>query len=132
GLPTVKPGAGVGPAAFGVGAVSTPYAIPNMLHRAAGMASLGADTGVGIRGNIMRTPGQRQHIFMLESVLNEAAAAAAVDPVQFRLNHTTDRRMIDIIKKTAESAGWQTRPSPNPSARRTGDTPVKGRGMAAM
>jgi nicotinate dehydrogenase subunit B len=132
GLPTVKPGSGVGPATFGVGAVPSPYVIPNMHHRSAGMISIGSDTGIGLRGNIMRTPYQRQHIFMLESVLNEAAAAAKMDPIEFRLAHTTDQRMIDIIRKTAQSVGWQYRPSPNPEARRTGDTPVKGRGFAAM
>lgn len=80
----------------------------------------------------MRTPMQRQHVFALESLLNEAAAAAGADPIRFRLEHTKDQRLIDIIKKTAEAAGWEPRPSPNPNARRTGSTPVKGRGMAVM
>jgi CO/xanthine dehydrogenase Mo-binding subunit len=135
GLPDLPIGSGGGgPATFGVGAVAMPYNVPEMYHRGFGMRNVGADapSGVGLRGNIMRTPGQRQHLFALESLLNEAAAAAGKDPVQFRLDHTSDRRLIDIIKKTADEAGWQPRPSPNPNARRTGNTPVKGRGMAAM
>jgi CO/xanthine dehydrogenase Mo-binding subunit len=80
----------------------------------------------------MRTPGQRQHVFALESLLNEAAAAAKADPAQFRIDHTKDQRLIDIIRKTTEAAAWQPRPSPNPDARHTGDRPVKGRGMAVL
>lgn len=135
GLPTIKVNAGAGGASFGGPSVpnaNTPYTIENQFHRGAGMLSLGSDTGIGIRGNIMRTPGHRQHIFMLESMLNEAAAAAGMDPIQFRLHHTTDKRMIEIIRKVAEATNWQSRPSPNPNARRTGDAPVKGRGFAAM
>ncbi len=42
----------------------------------------------GLRGLIMRTPGQRQNNFVLESLVNEAAAVAKADPIQFRLDHT--------------------------------------------
>ena len=45
----------------------------------------------------MRTPGQRQQNFALEALINEAAAAAKADPVQFRIDHTTDQRLIDIL-----------------------------------
>jgi len=31
----------------------------------------------------MRTPGQRQQNFALEGLINEAAASAKVDPIQF-------------------------------------------------
>ncbi len=39
----------------------------------------------GLRGNIMRTPGQRQQNFALECLMNEAAAAANDDPIEFRI-----------------------------------------------
>jgi CO/xanthine dehydrogenase Mo-binding subunit len=134
GLPEITVVPYVGPATFGFGAVTMPYNVPQTLHRAFGMANLGVDapSGVGLRSNIFRTPMQRQHVFALESLLNEAAAAAGADPIQFRLDHTSDSRLIDVIRKTAEAAGWQPRPSPSPSARRAGSTPVKGRGMAVM
>jgi CO/xanthine dehydrogenase Mo-binding subunit len=134
GLKEITVRGGAGPATFGFGRVTNPYTINVELQRGHGMGNLGEDKSgaIGIRGNIMRTPMQRQHVFALESLLNEAAAAARIDPIQFRLNHTTDKRLIDIVKKTAEAAGWQTRPSPNPEARRTGTTPVKGRGMAIV
>ena len=80
----------------------------------------------------MRTPSQRQSLLALESLLNEAAASAGIDAIQFRLNHTSDRRLIELIERTAEAGGWQSRPSPDPGARRIGDVPVRGRGMAVV
>jgi CO/xanthine dehydrogenase Mo-binding subunit len=98
-----------------------------------GMPNLGADSPTaGLRGLIMRTPGQRQQNFVLESLMNEAASCAAMDPIQFRLLHTTDQRLIDIIHATAKAAAWEPRPSPHPSARRAGSAPVTGRGVGIM
>ena len=77
----------------------------------------------------MRTPGQRQQNFALESLINEAASCASIDPIQFRLLHTTDQRLIDIIHATAKAAAWEPRPSPHPGARSTGSEPVTGRGV---
>jgi CO/xanthine dehydrogenase Mo-binding subunit len=120
------------PAAFL--ATEWPYdKIQNRLEQAYAMPNLGADSpSGGLRGLIMRTPGQRQQNFVLESLINEAAAAAAADPIQFRLDHTTDSRLVDILKTTAKAAGWESRPSPHPGARRTGTDPVSGRGVAIM
>jgi len=98
-----------------------------------GMPNLGAETASGgLRGNIMRTPGQRQQNFALEGLINEAAAAANADPIQFRLDHTTDERLINILKATAKAAGWEPRSSPHSQARKTGSTPVNGRGVCVM
>jgi CO/xanthine dehydrogenase Mo-binding subunit len=66
------------------------------------MPNLGAESvSGGLRGNIMRTPGQRQQNFALEGLINEAAASAKVDPIQFRIDHTTDERLIDLLNATA-------------------------------
>ncbi len=98
-----------------------------------GMPNLGADSPTaGLRGLIMRTPGQRQQNFALESLMNEAASCAGIDPIEFRLLHTTDQRLIDIIQATAKAAAWEPRPSPNPGARRNGSAPVTGRGVGIM
>ncbi len=107
--------------------------IQSRREEAYGMPNLGADSPTaGLRGLIMRTPGQRQQNFALESLMNEAASSAGVDPIQFRLRHTTDQRLIDIIQATAKAAGWEPRPSPHPGARRTGSAPVTGRGVGIM
>jgi CO/xanthine dehydrogenase Mo-binding subunit len=107
--------------------------IPNVFEQAFAIPNLGADTaGGGLRGNIMRTPVQRQQNFALESIVNEAAAAAGVDPIQFRLDHTSDARLIDILNATATAAGWEARPSPAAGARRTGSGTLIGRGAGVM
>lgn len=115
-------------------ATEWPYdKIENRLEQAYAMPNIGANSAIGgLRGNIMRTPGQRQQNFALESLINEAAAVANADPIQFRLQHTTDSRLINILNATAKEAGWESRPSPHPSARRTGTHPVAGRGVGII
>ncbi len=123
---TSKPGGWV--------AVEWPYdRIPNRLELAYGGANLGADSvSAGLRGNIMRTPGQRQQNFALEGIMNEAAAAAKVDPVQFRKEHTTEPRLRELLDRTAKAAGWEPRPSPQRGARKLGSTALAGRGVCIM
>jgi len=115
-------------------ATEWPYdKIPNRVEVGYGMANLGAESvSGGLRGNIMRTPGQRQQNFALEGLINEAAVSASADPLQFRINHTTEQRLIDILNATAKAAGWKARPSPHPQARKTGTDPVTGRGVCIM
>jgi CO/xanthine dehydrogenase Mo-binding subunit len=128
GMPTVtsKPGNWV--------ATEWPYdKIENRLEDTYGMPNLAGDSANGgLRGNIMRTPGQRQQNFALEGLVNEAAAAAGADPIEYRLTHTTDERLINLLHATAKAANWEKRPSPHRSARRTGSTPVEGRGVCVM
>jgi CO/xanthine dehydrogenase Mo-binding subunit len=107
--------------------------IQNRLEQVYGMPNLGAESPTGgLRGSIMRTPGQRQQNFALEGLINEAAATANADPIQFRIDHTTDQRLIDILNATAKAAGWERRPSPRPGASKTGTGPVTGRGMSII
>ena len=75
--------------------------------------------------------------FALESLIDEIAAKAQADPVEFRLRmlqaSTQDDsgfkrgRSIACIKAATEKFGWDPRPSPKP--RGTGDI-VTGRGIA--
>ena len=98
------------------------------------MPNIGNDSPIGgLRGNIMRTPGQRQQNFALEGV-DQRSGGRGGDRSrwQFRLAHTTDQRLIDIINATAKAAGWESRPSPRKQARSTGTDPVTGRGVAIM
>ena len=128
GMPTTtsKPGMWI--------ATEWPYEkIRTRLEEAYGMPNLAADSAYGgLRGNIMRTPGQRQQNFALEGLINEAAAAAKADPIQFRIEHTSEQRLIDILNATAKSAGWESRPSPHRGARKTGNGAVRGKGMCIM
>ncbi len=118
------------------GWIATQWAYDRIAHRleeSYGRPNLGAETiSGGLRGLIMRTPGQRQQNFALESLIDEAAAAVHADPLQFRIQHTTDQRLIDMLSATATAAKWETRSSPHTGARKSGADPVTGRGVCAM
>lgn len=75
----------------------------------------------------IRSPGKPANCFAVESFADELAAAAGIDPVQFRLRGLKDPRAIEVVKRTADMLKWQPRPSPSPEA----NAPVaRGRGVA--
>jgi len=43
--------------------------------------------------------------------MDELAAAAGADAVDFRLRYLPDARAREVLKAAAEKAGWDTRPS---------------------
>jgi CO/xanthine dehydrogenase Mo-binding subunit len=109
--------------------------VPNIAEMAYGAAPFGqveSPYQVGMRIHSMRTPAQREYNFALEGIVNEAAAAAGVDPIEYRLRHTTNQRLINVLNTLKTEHGWQTRPSPSPKASATGSTPVSGQGMGVM
>jgi CO/xanthine dehydrogenase Mo-binding subunit len=119
-------------------ATEWPYdKIPHRLEEAHGMPNLGAQSAAGgLRGHIMRTPGQRQQNFALESLMNEAAAAARIDPVRFRIQHTSDQRLIDLLNATAKAAQWEScsasHLASHPGARPGAANTVAGRGVCIV
>lgn len=60
----------------------------------------------------IRSPGKPANCFAVESFVDELAAAAGIDPVEFRLRGLKDPRAIEVIKRTAELMKWQARTSP--------------------
>eukprot|EP00913_Durusdinium_trenchii_P004194 g3886.t1 len=50
--------------------------------------------------------------FAHESFIDELAAAAGVDPVEYRLRYLTDTRAADLVRAVAEKAGWKPRTRP--------------------
>jgi nicotinate dehydrogenase subunit B len=60
----------------------------------------------------LRSPQRLQNTFAHESFMDELAARAQVDPVEFRLRHLSEPRMIDVVKAAAKAANWVTGPSP--------------------
>jgi CO/xanthine dehydrogenase Mo-binding subunit len=67
-----------------------------------------------LRTSALRTLGGYANVFALESFVDELAAAAGADPVEFRLRHTQDARVRAVIETAAQRAGWR------PGARRDG------------
>jgi nicotinate dehydrogenase subunit B len=60
-----------------------------------------------IRVSALRGLGAYLNVFAIESFMDEAADAAGIDPVDFRLNHLGDARARDVITKAAQEFGWQ-------------------------
>jgi len=78
----------------------------------------------------LRSPARLQNTFAHECFMDELAARAKADPVEYRLRHLSDHRLIDVLKAAAKGANWETRPSPKPGNRRTGV--AAGRGAACV
>src|SRR4029079_10620455 len=60
----------------------------------------------------LRSPARLQNTFAHESFLDEIAFEVKADPVEYRLRHLADTRLIDVVKGAARAANWETRPSP--------------------
>jgi CO/xanthine dehydrogenase Mo-binding subunit len=80
-----------------------------------------------LRTTHLRDPNGPAGTFAVESFMDELAAAAAVDPIEFRLRHTADARAKAVLAKAAERSEWTSRPSPQ--AARSGNV-LTGRGVA--
>jgi nicotinate dehydrogenase subunit B len=113
--------------------------VPNAIQTGLGSWNMGSNgndpnyqTEIGLRGHSMRTPGQRQQNFAHESMMNELAAAAKMDPIEFRIANTSAARLINVLNTLKGASGWQTRPSPSPHAATTGSSAVTGQGCSQM
>lgn len=62
-----------------------------------------------LRVSAQRSLGAYLNVFAIESFMDELAALARVDPVEFRLRHLEDSRAKDVITTTAEKFGWRQR-----------------------
>src|SRR5207344_233730 len=60
-----------------------------------------------LRTSALRTLGAYANVFSLESFIDEVAAAAGADPVEFRLRHLKDPRARAVIEAAAQKAGWK-------------------------
>jgi CO/xanthine dehydrogenase Mo-binding subunit len=109
---------------FGVPAES--YTIENKRLAWETIAPL-LDRASPLRSSHLRDPVGPQIHFASESFIDEVAAAAGADPIEFRLRYIKEPRDVAVIKAAAEKAGWDTRPSPRRD--QTG-AKVSGRGIA--
>jgi len=124
------------PAAGSAGTPSEMYEIPNR-RMASQVVALPLVWETPLRTGNLRDPNGPQITFASESFIDELAAAAHADPVEFRLRMLTASaaddsgfrraRSIAVVKAAAEAFSWDPRPSPRPAPR--GDV-LTGRGVA--
>ena len=60
-----------------------------------------------LRTSALRTLGAYANVFAAESFIDEVAAAAGADPVEFRLRHMKDARARAVIEAVAQKAAWK-------------------------
>jgi CO/xanthine dehydrogenase Mo-binding subunit len=124
------------PAAGSAATPSEMYAIPNR-RMATHVVSLPLVWETPLRTGNLRDPNGPQATFAAESFIDELAAAAKADPLEFRMKLLTvtdaddagfrRARSIAVLKAAAEAFGWEARPSPRP--RGSGNI-LSGRGIA--
>ncbi len=86
-------------------ALAIPYTIPNIKATAHWLAE------TPFKPSWIRTPGRMQNTFGNETFMDELAAVAGADPVEFRLRHLNDKRGIECLDRAAKLAGWMPRKS---------------------
>ena len=124
------------PAAGSADKPSEMYAIPHR-RMTSKVVSLPLTSETALRTGNLRDPNGPQTTFASESFIDELAAAAKADPLEFRMKmltaSTTDdtgfkrARSIAALKAAGEAYGWDKRPSPKPLG--SGDI-LTGRGVA--
>ncbi len=103
----------------------TNYAFPN------NRVAVNWVTTPPLRPSALRSLGGLANATANELFMDEMAAAAGADPVEFHLRYLYDPRAIDVIQGAADAAGWETRPSgPETAATTTTAGPLTGRGIA--
>lgn len=75
----------------------------------------------------LRSPGKPANCFAVESFTDELAAAAEIDPIEFRLRGLKNPRGIEVLKRAAALMKWQSRPSPGADKNAA---VARGRGMS--
>ncbi|WP_394789875.1 molybdopterin cofactor-binding domain-containing protein [Rhodoferax sp.] len=65
-----------------------------------------------VRASWLRGVSALPNAFAHESYIDELAAAAGVDPVEYRLRYLDDPRAAELVRATADKAGWQPRTAP--------------------
>jgi nicotinate dehydrogenase subunit B len=79
------------------------------------------------RPSWIRTPGRMQNTYANECFIDELAAAANMDALEFRMKLLDDKRGLELLNRLAAHAKWEKRPSPQKSA--SGNV-IKGRGIS--
>ncbi len=119
-----------GPGAFN----NNSNGVPSYLAQAIGTVESGRVLTHAVESRFftgpLRSPARLQNTFAHESFMDELAARAKADPVEYRLRHLRDARLKEVLQAAAKTANWERRPSPKPGNRKTGV--ASGRGAASV
>jgi nicotinate dehydrogenase subunit B len=134
GLPTI-PAPNEKGSLFGVSNdVSDPWiydGTPAVLERAHGTFQVGQNSSpinVGLRDHSMRTPVQYQQNFPRELAITEAAVLAGIHPLQFRIQHAREKRLVEVLEAVRKASEWQ----PRSEAPQTINGVKRGQGVSAL
>ena len=97
----------------GASAIATPYSIPNS-------ATEFKSCNQPLRTGSYRALASTANAFARESFMDELAAAAGVDPLEFRLRHLTNDRLRAVLVAAAERFNWKNAWKKNSSPQKTG------------
>jgi isoquinoline 1-oxidoreductase len=67
-----------------------------------------------------RAPAANSNRFAAEQQIEIMAYAAGIDPLEFRLQNTTDERMLAVLKTVADAYGWEPAGAPRKNGRGRG------------
>jgi CO/xanthine dehydrogenase Mo-binding subunit len=82
---------------------------------------------IPLRTGNLRAPGDLARAFASETVIDDLAVNANADPVQFRLQYLTDKRIVDVLNAATQKADWKQRTSRKAGA---SGSKATGRGLA--
>jgi nicotinate dehydrogenase subunit B len=91
------------------------YNIPHHRTTAYNASRTGAEGSHPFATGPWRAPGNNTNTFARESQIDIMAAKAGVDPLEFRMQNLTDKKMQNVLKTAADKFGWI--PAKAPSAR---------------
>ncbi len=89
------------------------YAVPHHRTAAHGGGWQGPPGSHPFATGAWRAPANNTNTFARESQIDMMAAAAGIDPVEFRLQNLTDRKMIGVLKAAARQFGWTPAKAPS-------------------
>ena len=101
--------------------LAIPYGVPNVKVTAHWLD----DTP--FRASWIRTPGRMQNTYANESFIDECAAAAGIDPLDYHRRLLKDARGLELLDRLAKLASWTPRAK---GAARDGGEIATGRGLA--
>jgi len=91
------------------------YDVPNNLMRTYGSWMMDTSKAHLFATGAWRAPGANINVFARESQIDIMAAKLKMDPLEFRLNNTSDQRMRRVLEVAAQRFGYK--PAASPSGR---------------